>query len=123
MRMTNQRKEIMDVLKKSHQPKSAEMIFEELDSKTLNLSTVYRTMDAFFQAGLISKSNMNNTTYYYYNKKHHHHFMICLSCQKMYEMDCHLDDIAQKVADTHHFKITHHDMTVYGYCASCQQTM
>lgn len=123
MRMTNQRKEIMNLLKKSSQPKSAEMIYEELPDHTMNLSTIYRTMDAFFQEGLISKSNMNNTAYYYLNHKHHHHYLICLGCQKMYEMDCHIDHIADEVAKNHHFKITHHDMTVYGYCESCQQKM
>jgi Fur family ferric uptake transcriptional regulator len=121
--MTNQRKEIMNLLKKSSQPKSAEMIYEELPDHTMNLSTIYRTMDAFFQEGLISKSNMNNTAYYYLNHKHHHHYLICLGCQKMYEMDCHIDHIADEVAKNHHFKITHHDMTVYGYCESCQQKM
>jgi len=123
MRMTNQRKEIISILKKSPQPKSAEMIFEELPKHTMNLSTVYRTMDAFFQAGMISKSNMNNTTYYYLSHKHHHHYLICLGCQKMYEMDCHIDHIASEVAKHHHFKITHHDMTVYGYCEDCQARM
>lgn len=120
MRMTNQRKEIIQILKKSSQPKSAEMIYDELPKKTMNLSTIYRTMDAFFQAGMISKSTMNHTAFYYLNQKHHHHFLICLGCQKMYEMDCHIDHIADEVAKHHHFKITHHDMTVYGYCEHCQ---
>lgn len=123
MKMTSQRKAILNVLKKSTQPKSAEMIFSELDMDHLNLSTVYRTMDAFFQEGLISKSNMNNTAYYYLSNQDHHHYMICIQCQKMYEMDCHLDHLALEVANKHHFKITHHDMTVYGYCESCQKEM
>lgn len=123
MKMTSQRKAILNVLKKSSQPKSAEMIFSELDMDHLNLSTVYRTMDAFFQEGLISKSNMNNTAYYYLSNQDHHHYMICIQCQKMYEMDCHLDHFALEVANKHHFKITHHDMTVYGYCESCQKEM
>jgi len=121
MRMTNQRKKIYTLLSKTAQPKSAEMIYSELPDHTMNLSTVYRTLDTFFADGLISKSNMNNVAYYYVNQKDHHHYMICLGCQKMYEMDCHLDDFASRVAKDNHFKITHHDMTVYGYCESCQQ--
>ncbi len=121
MRMTSQRKSILTLLSKTAQPKSAEMIYEELPLHTMNLSTVYRTLDTFFAQGIISKSTMQNTAYYYINKKDHHHYMICLSCQKMYEMDCHLDHFADQVATEHHFKITHHDMTVYGYCEDCQQ--
>ncbi len=123
MRMTNQRKLIYQLLKNTKQPKSAEMIHFELPDHTMNLSTVYRTLDTFFNQGLISKSNMKNTAFYYINEKSHHHYLICINCQAMYEMDCHLDHIAQHVADEHHFKITHHDMTVYGYCESCQKEL
>ncbi len=123
MRMTNQRKLILELLNKSHQPKSAEMIIEELPNHTMNLSTVYRNLDAFFADGIVSKSTMKNTAYYYVNHKDHHHYMICLSCQKMYEIDCHLDDFAHDIALKHHFKITHHDMTIYGYCEHCQSTL
>jgi len=123
MRMTNQRKLIISLLEKSNRPKSAEMILEELPKDTINLSTIYRTLDTFFVLGLVSKSQMKNTSFYYINKKDHHHYMICLNCQKMYEIDCHLDHIAEHAASDHHFKITHHDMTVYGYCESCQKEM
>lgn len=121
MRMTSQRKSILNLLSKTSQPKSAEMIHEELKTNTMNLSTVYRTLDTFFAHGIISKSTMHNTAYYYINQKDHHHYMICLGCQKMYKMDCHLDHFADQVAKENHFKITHHDMTVYGYCEDCQQ--
>jgi Fur family ferric uptake transcriptional regulator len=104
-------------------PKSAEMILADLPDHTMNLSTVYRTLDTFFVEGLVSKSTMKNTSYYYMTHQDHHHYMICIHCQKMYEMDCHLDDIAESVAKDHHFKITHHDMTVYGYCESCQKEL
>lgn len=121
MRMTSQRKRIYTLLSKTARPKSAEMIYDELPDHTMNLSTVYRTLDAFFTDGLISKSHMNNIAYYYVNKKDHHHYMICLGCQKMYELDCHLNDLTSQVAKDNHFKITHHDMTVYGYCETCQK--
>ncbi len=123
MRMTQQRKKILNLLTESPQPKSAEMILNELPDHTMNLSTVYRTLDTFFEQGMISKSTMKNTAYYYINQKDHHHYMICIECQKMYEIDCHLDHIADQIAKDHHFKITHHDMTVYGYCEDCQKRL
>ena len=121
MKMTKQRKMILDFLNQTKDPKSAEMIYSEIGSETLNLSTVYRTLDTFFLQGIVSKSTMKNTAFYYLTKKDHHHYMICLNCQKMYEMDCHLDDMVHHIAEKNHFKITHHDMTIYGYCAACQQ--
>lgn len=123
MRITPQRKEILSMLNNASQPLSAEMIYDKLPKDTLNLSTVYRSLDLFFAEGLISKSFMNHTTYYYSNHKDHHHYMICVHCQKMYEIDCHIHHIADDIANEHNFKITHHDMTVYGYCESCQKKL
>ncbi|HPG43696.1 MAG TPA: transcriptional repressor [Acholeplasmataceae bacterium] len=123
MRMTKQRMLILNLLKKSRMPQSAEMILSDLPDHTMNLSTVYRNLDAFFAEGLISKSTMKNTAYYYMADKEHHHYMICIGCQKMYEIDCHLDHIALHVAEEKNFKITHHDMTVYGYCEACQKRL
>ncbi len=123
MRLTAQRKQILDILKGASLPLSAEMILESLPQDAMNLSTVYRTLDLFFAEEIVSKSYMNHTTYYYLNHKDHHHYMICLNCQKMYEIDCHVHHIADDIAQKHGFKITHHDMTVYGYCKSCQEKL
>jgi Fur family transcriptional regulator, ferric uptake regulator len=123
MRMTKQRKQILDILKQTHHPLSAEMIMNKLPEDALNLSTIYRSLDFFFAEEVISKSFMNHTTYYYLNQEEHHHFMICTHCQKMYEIDCHIHHIADDIAKQHGFKITHHDMTVYGYCKSCQKEL
>src|SRR5690554_7153043 len=123
MRMTAQRKQILDILKQANHPLSAEMIMNKLPEDTLNLSTIYRSLDLFFAQEIVSKSYMNHTTYYYLNQREHHHYMICINCQKMYEIDCHIHHIADDIAQKHDFKITHHDMTVYGYCKNCQREM
>jgi len=114
MRMTSQRKAILAYLETTRQPKSAEMIHHALSKHKMNLSTVYRTLDTFFDNGLISKSTLDNTTYYYLNQKDHHHYMICLKCHRMLEIDCQTQ---------HDFFITHHDLTIYGYCSSCRKDM
>lgn len=120
MKMTKQRKLILELLKTSKKPINAEMIYQKLPDQSMNLSTIYRTLEKFFDEGLISKSFLNQTNYYYYNLNKHHHYMICISCHDMIEIDCHLDHFAHEVADEHEFKITHHDMTLYGYCKTCQ---
>lgn len=120
MRMTSQRKQILKLLKLAKRPLSAEMIYEQLPQDTLNLSTVYRTLDLFFKEKMVAKSFMQQTTYYYLNEEKHHHYMICLGCQKMIEIACHLDEMEKDLADKHHFDIKYHDMTVYGYCQACQ---
>ncbi len=123
MRMTKQRQAILAIFKSTATPQSAEMIMDSLVDHTMNLSTVYRTLEVFYDAGLISKSTIDQTSYYYDNQKDHHHYMICLNCHKMVEVDCHLSHFADDVAKRHGFKITHHDMTLYGYCRDCQDAL
>lgn len=120
MRMTKQRTAILNIFKSSSKPQSAEMIMAMLSPHEMNLSTVYRTLEIFHDQGIISKSTIDQTSYYYYNKKDHHHYMICLNCHKMIEIDCHLSHFADEVAEKNGFQITHHDMTLYGYCRECQ---
>lgn len=123
MRMTKQRKQILDVFNQHQKPLSAEMIDALLPDDALNLSTIYRTLEKFYDEEIISKSSINHTHYYYLNDHKHHHYMICLSCHKMIEIDCHLHDFESKVSKAHDFKVTHHDMTLYGYCHDCQKQL
>ncbi len=121
MRMTRQRKAILALFEQSKKPLSAEMIMSTLKDQHMDLSTIYRTLETFHDTGYISKSNIDQTSYYYFNRKDHHHYMICIHCHKMIPVDCHLGNFSEEVAQKHGFKITHHDMTLYGYCQSCQQ--
>ncbi|MFA6801139.1 MAG: transcriptional repressor [Acholeplasmataceae bacterium] len=123
MRMTKQRKQILALFNHTNTPISAEMIMEKLPDDALNLSTIYRTLETFFHEGLISKSAIDHTNFYYLNDHQHHHYMICLNCHKMIEIDCHLHQFEDEVASSHQFKVTHHDMTLYGYCHECQQKL
>ena len=123
MRMTAQRKQILDILKQANHPLSAEMIMNKLPEDTLNLSTIYRSLDLFFAQEIVSKSYMNHTTYYYLNQREHHNYMICIHCQKMYEIDCPIHHIADDIAPKHRSTITHHDMTVSTYFKACSSLL
>lgn len=116
MRMTKQRKLIYDYLKNNKFPNSAEMIYNNL--KTVDLSTVYRTLDLFLQQKMIARSTINNISYYHINETHHH-YLICESCHKMVPIDCVIGDQIKSIANDNNFKITHHDLTVYGLCNNC----
>ena len=120
MRMTKQRTQIKSIFDEHSNPLSAEMIMDLLPDDALNLSTIYRTLEIFYDEEIISKSTINHTNYYYLNDHKHHHYMICLNCHKMIEIDCHLHQFEDQVAKSHGFKVTHHDMTLYGYCKACQ---
>lgn len=120
LKMTKQREHLLSFLKKQKSPLSAEMIYAKLPMGSMNLSTVYRILETFIQYQLVEKTFLDNTAYFKIASSEHHHYMVCLKCHKMIEMDCHFHGVADEDALKHNFKITSHDLTVYGYCTNCQ---
>lgn len=118
MRMTKQRKDILDVLTHAKEPLSPESLYTRLDDQTINLSTVYRSLETFFHEKMIYKTIINQKQYYYTG--HHHHFLFCLSCQHMIPVGCHLEGKEKALGEPYGFQVSHHDMTIYGYCKQCQ---
>lgn len=120
MRITKHRKSILSLLEKNKSPMSADLIIDAFPSGLMDLSTVYRSLDKLHTAGMISKSVIDNTAYYFINNHEHHHYMVCLSCKKMFELDCHIHHMVDSVESESGFKIIQHDLTFYGYCNDCQ---
>lgn len=121
LKITKQRRIMLDYLKKKNTPLSAEMIFLDLPTGSMNLSTVYRTLDAFVEHHLVEKYHLGNIAYYKMIGDEHKHYMVCDGCHKLIEIDCHVEDYIKVEADKHQFKLRSHDLTLYGLCASCQQ--
>lgn len=121
MRITKNRKTILDLLSRRKAPMSAELIYQELPKDTMNLSTIYRSLETLYSHGQIAKTMLNNTAFYnIIHKKHHHHYIICLHCQKMVKLDCYVHDVMNKIEAQSNFTVVQHDLTFYGYCPDCQ---
>src|SRR5690606_24883424 len=119
IKLTLKRKLIYDILSKSSQPMNAEEIYKLLEEK-MNLSTIYRTLEIFFNDGLVAKNHLDNKAYYYLNHESHHHFMVCKECNQAFEFDCHLDGLIDEIKDKYGFTVMHHDLNLYGLCKDCQ---
>jgi Fur family ferric uptake transcriptional regulator len=118
--MTKQRKAIIDLFKEnSGKALSAEMMYHLVGDDKMNLSTVYRTMDKLLEAKLINKTVVNTVAYFYLAESEHNHFMICTNCQKMIPIGCIIKKFLPDLATQNHFKITGHDITIFGLCEEC----
>lgn len=118
MRNTRQREKVLKQLEKTNHPQSAEMIFNNLKREKINLATIYRALNTFLENGLLSKSVINQTAYYTHTKHGHHHFLICLSCNRIEEFECDIEDTVT-TSSKHKFQIAYHDTTYFGYCEDC----
>jgi Fur family peroxide stress response transcriptional regulator len=88
LRMTPQRLEIIREIAKAKDHPDADVILARVRERVPMLSrdTVYRTMDALVDAGLINKILMPRATRFDPDRLPHHHF-ICERCGKIVDID------------------------------------
>lgn len=125
---TKQRIDIFKILHASETPLSAAEIYNQLLADTSKeqyaFSTIYRTLLAFEKAGIVAKSVLSaeDNAIYELSLGTHKHYAICLSCHKKFPIKaCPMHIISEEVSQTlPDFRITGHQLEVYGYCRDCQ---
>lgn len=126
LKKTKIRLNIIDLLEQSEELLSAQDIYNIFYEKddSMNLSTVYRTLDKLADAKIINKIDLEQETQilYEFNHDEHHHFLVCKSCNKITPIyGCPLHDYELQLTNQTGFKITSHKIEFYGYCKDCQK--
>jgi len=93
-------------------------------SQSINLSTVYRTLELLDELGLIRHAHLTDRAPTYHSATGHEHaHLVCRSCRKVLSIG--LDDIEEALgplADRHGFEPDYGHLTVFGQCADCAPT-
>ncbi len=124
LRLTAQRKAVIDCLVASKKPLSAEDIYLHVQRRGLgiNLATVYRTLDTLVESGLAERVGMELHRAYYTlcrGRKHLHHFF-CKGCGNSYDLPhCPVKERTTEDLIPEAFTVTSHRYEVYGYCGKC----
>lgn len=125
---TNHRSDILDLLYHQEKPLSAEELFITMKERddSINLSTVYRTLDLFAEKGVVSKSTLwdDGKIRYEINRQAHQHHMVCLGCHKVMQLEedeCPLEDLEKALKKRTGFEVTEHKLELYGYCPDCSK--
>ncbi len=90
-------------------------------SQSINLSTVYRTLELLDELGLIRHAHLTDRAPTYHSAAGHEHaHFVCRGCQKMIsigraEVEAALGPLAEK----HGFAPDYGHLTVFGTCADC----
>src|SRR3984893_8687263 len=127
VRLTRQRKILLDLIDQSGQHLDAERLFtlaREKDPK-LNRVTVYRTLKLLKAGGLVDELDLmhhdGDQHYYETRLKQEHAHVICLRCGKIEEFFGDLLKKMREQIETHFgFDIVLARTEVGGYCAHCQ---
>ena len=85
-------------------------------------ATVYRAVAALNESGWLQRVGERNggALYVRCTGGSHHHHLICTECGRVARTSCPLDDSATSWTREPGFRITHHDVTLYGVCSECQ---
>ncbi len=124
-RITPQRRLVLDVLSRAERHLDAHDIYEQGRKRDphLSLSTVYRTLGALKETGLVRELHLDGEQHHYeLDRQDEHSHLVCLSCGRVIEVDS--DVLAQVVAaasESHDFEVVTAHVELVGYCASCRQ--
>ena len=127
VRLTRQRKILLDLIDQSGQHLDAERLFQlarQLDPK-INRVTVYRTLKLLKAGGLVDELDLMHHSgdqhYYETRLKQEHAHVICLRCGKIEEFFGDLLQQMREQIESHFgFKIVLARTEVGGYCSHCQ---
>ena len=127
VRLTRQRKILLDLIDKSGKHLDAESLYQmaRLQDPKLNRVTVYRTLNMLKAAGLVDELDLMHHSGdqhdYETRMKREHAHVICLRCGKVEEYFGEpLLQIRHQVQESMGFQILLTRTEIGGYCANCQ---
>lgn len=124
VKLTDQRKELLEVLSELHHPVSAEELFLLLKEKNPGtcLATIYRNLDVLVNNDIVRQMRLaGNKREYELIGEEHYHYLVCLNCNKTVKLeDCPLHHYEETVVAKTDFVITEHRLSLYGYCPQCK---
>lgn len=124
-RVTSQRALILEIIQKGKGHLDADEIYRRgrAVQPHLSLSTVYRTLRAFKEPGLIEELHFDDSHHHYEMKstrKHHH--LVCLGCGKVIEFQYSLARYLKgSVPEVKDCEIVDAELRLSGYCSQCRQ--
>ncbi len=128
LKFTSQREIILQTLYQNPHHFTPEdlylLIKENHPDLTIGITTVYRTLNLLEENSLVTSLSfgINGKKFELSNKPHHDH-LICQKCGKIIEFhDPKIEQLQEKIAKIHDFKLTHHLMQLYGICKKCQES-
>ncbi len=126
IKLTSQRKIILDTFLRLGGHVSVEEIFQEIRKKKKNigLATVYRTFSLLKKAGLVSQREFGDGFSRFEVVSSHHDHLICQKCGKVIEFkDERIEDIQEEIAKKFGFVLISHRHELIGICSNCRETL
>jgi Fur family transcriptional regulator, peroxide stress response regulator len=122
LQVTYQRLAIYQALYFTKEHPSAEVIYQQVKKRfpMISLGTVYKTLEKFFEVGLIQKVSPVTEVARYDAKVNPHHHMVCLDCQSIQDAEDIIGEQKITIPDKHGFQVVRQQVVLQGYCPGCK---
>lgn len=124
IKVTKARIEVLDLLLNIEHAVSADFIYEKFkeDNISVDLSTIYRTLELLESKNIVDKFDLGNGKYNYVLKKEvHKHILECSLCHKEIEIECPMLQIEEIIKNKTGFTLTEHELKIKGVCEECKK--
>lgn len=123
LRMTEQRRRVLAVLvERSHlTPEDIVAAVGDDGGPPLPPSTIYRTLDALQDVGLVDHTHLDHRAPTYQRAGHHGHLhLVCRDCGEVLEADASLaEGLTERLRSGTGFVADPTHMAIHGHCARC----
>jgi len=99
------------------------LVKEKYPDLNTGITTVYRTLNLLEDNNIATSISFGSAgkKFELGNKPHHDH-LICEMCGDIVEFENEeIEELQEKIAKMHDFKLTNHLMQLYGICKACQK--
>ena len=123
-RVTPQRQLILDVICKCGNHTTPEAIYKRVRVKfpSVNLATVYRSLDFLCEMRLVVATQIGRKMYYEIAGESPHHHLVCRNCNKIEQIDhASMKSLFNKVEREQDFTVDMDHLTLFGLCAKCRR--
>lgn len=126
LRMTRQRRVILEEVKKLMTHPSAEEVYETVRKRLprIGLGTVYRNLETLSELGEITKLEFGGTIKRFDGNTEKHYHIRCSVCDRVEDAPMALlKNIESALAEQTEYKIIGHRLEFYGLCPECGEHM
>ena len=122
LRVTSARAQVLDCVEQLEHC-TPEQIYQHVGqgSQSLNITTVYRTLDLLEELGLIGHTHLGHGAPVYHLADDQHLHVVCHRCESVVSVDPSvLTDVVDRMQRDHGFRVDVGHVTLSGECADCR---
>ena len=103
---------------------TADEIYDAIVQEHPNISrgTVYRNLNRLCEMGKIRRISIPGGADRFDHLCHEHYHAKCVECGRVFDVEMeYIQDLSDRIRDTHGFEVTGHDILFKGICPECKK--